>query len=119
MSVDWIVSVEEDGFGITWGEKMRHKYLHRIPWARFDRVQVMGPVTATRDERTSYRRYAISEVDLHFVAANMAPGIYQICYSPEGTASTQTFLGETNLAYGTGRNSQKSGVIFIGKILGC
>ena len=104
--VDWIVMLEEDGISILWLDRMRHMYTHQLPGASFVNMQFTGPITATRHERSSYRRYDITLRDLNLLGALMPPGIYQLCFSPEGNSSHQTFLNdnsnETNIAYGTG-----------------
>ena len=105
--VDWAVTVEDDGFAISWDGEVRHIYRHRLLWADFARVQTGGSVRATMDERVSYRRYQMMEEDVDLISTSLAAGIYQVCFSPEGTASKQTFLGgnvadESDLAMGTG-----------------
>jgi hypothetical protein len=100
--VDIMVAIDDNGFSLSWGGKVRHTYQHRLPWSRFDRVEVQGSVTATKDGRTSYRQYEIRTDDINHFTSSMPPGIYQVCYAQEGFATTKSFYGERDIAIGTG-----------------
>ena len=108
MDVDWTVTVEDYGFSLSWEGKVQHIYPHRIPWSRFNasvdggRVEVIGSVMATIEERTSDRRYEIKQRDVNKMAATLPPGIYQVCFSREGAASSTSVFGESDVALGTG-----------------
>ena len=102
MNLDLVVTVDDNGFAILWEGKVRHIFRHQIPWSSFSSVQVSGPGSATIEERVSYRRYEVAEADLNRITTSIPAGIYQLCFSQEGVASRHFFLGETNLAMGTG-----------------
>jgi hypothetical protein len=102
MNLDVIVTVEDNGIAIFWEGKVRHIFRHQIPWSRFGGVNVNGTGYATNDERLSHRRYEVTDADINSITTSMLAGIYQLCFSQEGVASKQSFLGETNVAIGTG-----------------